>query len=262
MLPDQLAKAPVDMVMSPHYGTVLLANFGILAVVLVWVANDSRKTRDLLPIFIMLGAGVASLQECIYDVLCNVWYAQYGTTPFYRIFNISVPLWMIPAYTWYVGGQGCLMYKNFRRGMTPGQLWRFYLLFWGANLVLEIPALQIGNIYTYYGKQPFEVLGFPVWMAMTNSLMPIILGAVFSALADVLRGPRALLAVAITPLLVGAAEFSGWPMWLALNSGRGYGVSYAAAVLTLGNSLLIAYLAATKFCKPAKATQGASSIQR
>jgi hypothetical protein len=50
-------------------------------------------------------------------------------------------------------------------------------------------------------------------------------------------------------MAVGSAEIaSGWPMWLALNSGDGYRATYFAALLTLGFSLLITYLVSLKFC--------------
>jgi len=255
MLPNQLATPPTDMVMSPHYSLILTVNFVLFAMVLLWVINDSRKSRRVLPLMILLGAMVASLQECLYDVFCNVWYAQYGATPMYRIFNISVPLWMLPAYGWYIGGLGYFMYKKFRDGITAGQVWKLYALFWVANLLLEVPALQIGNIYAYYGNQPFELLGFPVWMAATNSLPPILFGITFSALDDVLRGPRAIFAVAIAPMIVGAGEMAaGWPMFLALNSGVGVNVTRAAALVTLALSLLVTYLATLKFVRPATAT--------
>ena len=39
-----------------------------------------------------------------------------------------------------------------------------------------VNGLVIGNIYTYYGNQPFEVFGFPLWMAATNSLVPVVIG--------------------------------------------------------------------------------------
>jgi hypothetical protein len=252
MLPNQIATPPVDLVMSPHYNIVLAVSFGLLALALAWVLVDCRKTGRLLPLLILIGCAIASLEECLFDVFCNVWWAQYGVKPFYRILNISVPLWMLPAYGWFMGGGGYLMYRKLQAGITPRQLWLFYFSFWAANLALELPALWLGNIYTYYGPQPFQILGFPLWMAATNSLVPICLGFVFYSLDDTLRGPRALLAVAIAPMIVGAAEFTAaWPTWLALNAGVGYGVTRPAALVTFGLSFLVVYLVGLKFCTAA-----------
>ena len=249
MLPNQIPVAPVGMVMSHFYGAILTANIVLAAAVLFWTVRESIKTQRSLPVFIMFGAGIACLLECIFDVNVLVWWAQYGQMPLYRIFNISVPIWMLFAYPWYTGGMGYWAYRAFKNNMTRSTLWKLYFFGWLSNLFLEIPPLQLGHIYTYYGDQPLCILGFPLWMAMTNSLMPILTGALLYSLDDVLKGARSLLILALVPMAVGSAEIaSGWPMWLALNSGDGYRATYFAALLTLGFSLLITYLVSLKFC--------------
>lgn len=250
MLPNQIPPAPVDMVMSPHYDLILGINWVILGLVMFWIVKEARATRSLVPVLILAGAALACLQECIYDPNVLVWWSQYGHTPLYRFFNISVPFWMLLAYPWYIGGQGYWMYRKLQQGMTAPQLWKLYFFAWVANMFLEIPALQIGNIYTYYGDQPFELLGFPVWMAMTNALMPILLAVTVYSLRDVLTGPRALLIVPLVPMTTGASQIiAGWPIWIALNSGHGYAATYPAALLTLGLSLMVVYLVSLKFCR-------------
>ena len=254
MLTNQIPAAPTDMVMSPWYGPILALNFAILTIVLIWIVKESRRHGNFIPVLIVVGAALASLHECIYDVMVLVWYPQYGHTPLYRAFNISVPVWMLAAYPWYIGGMGYWMFKKLNQGMSTQQLWKLYVFAWGANMFLEIPALQIGNIYTYYGNQPFQILGFPLWMAMTNSLMPILLGALVYALRDVLTGGRTLMIIPLVPMATGTAQIvAGWPVWFALNSGAGYGVTHAAALVTLGLSLMVTYLVGAKFCKPATA---------
>jgi hypothetical protein len=232
----------------------------VLAVVMVWIIRDARSSRSLTPVLIMVGAALASLLECIYDVVVLAWWAQYGHVPLYRLFNISVPVWMIAAYPWFIGGQGYWLYKKFKQGATPALLWKMYFFAWFANMFLEIPALQIGNIYAYYGNQPFEIFGFPLWMAMTNSLMPILLAALIYGFDDVLRGARAWMIVPLVPMATGAAQIvAGWPIWLALHSGAGYGVTHAAALVTLGLSLVVTYLVSLKFCRGAQPATFAST---
>ncbi len=249
---NQIPAPPLDMIMpATANNTVAIANYSVLLVVAILMLRDGRRTRSLLPLFCLIGGAASSFMEPIYDVVGNVWYPEHGQTPIFRAFNYSIPLWMLPAYTWYIVGQGYWMYKKFQQGMRPGQLWRFYFLFWLSNLVLEVPALALG-IYVYYGPQPFKVFGFPLWMAMTNSLMPILLGAAFYSLRNIFSGVRAWLAVPIVPMGVGAAQImAGWPTWLALNSGEGPLVTHAAATLSLGLSVTIVYIVSLKFCTPA-----------
>lgn len=261
MLQNQIPSGPVGMVMSPHYNLILLINFIVLAAVMAWIIKEARATRSFTPVLLMIGAGLASMSECIYDVMVLVQWADYGHTPLYRIFNLSVPIWMIAAYPWFIGGMGYWVYKQLKQGMTSAQLWKLYFFAWGANLFLEVPALQLGNIYTYYGNQPFQILGFPLWMAWTNALMPILLGTVVYACENALLGARSVLIIFLVPMATGTAQIAvGWPIWLALNSGAGYGVTHAAALVTLGFSLMIAYLVSFKFCRQTQESRVASRI--
>ncbi len=249
MLETQIPVAPQGMVMSPYYNVIVGINVLVLAGVLLWVFRESRRTGSMIPLLILLGAGAASLQECIFDVMVLVNWADHGHTPLYRMLDRSVPIWMLLAYPWFIGGMGYWMYKRLNDGMTARQLWSLYFFAWAANMFLEIPALQLGNIYSYYGNQPFQILGFPLWMAWTNSLMPILLGSVIYALRDTLTGLRSLLVLALVPMAVGTAQIiAGWPIWLALNSGASYTVTHLAALVTLGLSLIVVYFVSIQFC--------------
>jgi hypothetical protein len=262
MQENQIPPMPTGMMMSEHYDLIFAANVVILAAVLVWIVKDVRRTHSAVPLLIMAGAVLASLLECAFDVMVLVNWADHGHTPMYRLFNRSVPTWMLLAYPWFIGGQGYWMYKKLKEGMTTKQLWTLYFFSWIANMLLEIPALQIGNIYTYYGNQPFQILGFPLWMAWTNSLMPILLGALIYACDDVLKGGRTWLVIPLVPMAVGTAQIAaGWPIWLALNSGGGYAVTHAGALATLALSLIVVYMLQLKFCTAAVVVRtGKSSV--
>lgn len=266
MLPDQIPPAPVDMVMTPHYDLIM----GSSALILLWVVlrafQDLRRSGSAIPLLILSGAALTSLTECVYDVLSAAWWPQYGHTPFYRIFNVSVPIWMLLAYPWYYGGIAVVVYKTIRQGMTRTQLWRLYWLGWLGNFLVEIPALQfpefgLGHVYSYYGDQPFQIFHFPLWMAMTNALVPILMGALVAAFEEFLTGVRSLLTLVLVPMGMAAAQgCAGWPVWLALHSGQGYAVTNAAALVTLGLSLLIAHLVGLKFCVSESTTPRSSTL--
>lgn len=248
-MPNQMPAPPVNMAMSPLYPYILALSIGVFLLALAFAMRDAQRTGRWLPVLVLAGAAIASLQECIYDVAVLVWWAEQDTTPLYRLFNRSVPVWMLFAYPWFIGGMGYWAYRRFQAGMTARQLWSLYFFGWFANLLLEVPALQIGNIYVYYGDQAFRVFGFPIWMAMTNTLMPIFVGAILHALDDVLHGPRTLLTLILVPAATASAEIAaGWPMWLALNSGQGLWVTQIATLVTLGFSMSLAYLVSLKLC--------------
>lgn len=251
MLENQIPVPPLDMVMPPIYSQMLVSNFIVLALLMVWVIKEARRTHSAIPILIMAGATVAILTECLWDHLGAVWYPQYGHTPLYRIFNISVPLWMLAAYPIYLGGLGNYVYKRLGEGMTQSQFWKFYVLAWFANFLLEIPVLQMG-VYVYHGPQPFMLFGFPLWQAMGNSLMPVVIGTVVYVWRELFAGMRGLLILLVIPMAqVIALAGVGWPTMLAINSGRGYEVTYPAAIVTFGLSLLMGYMISSKVCRPA-----------
>ena len=249
MFENQIPPPPVDMVMPPVNDTIATADFVLLAIVAFFVVRETRRTNSMVPIFILLGAALSSMQEPIYDIVGAVWYPHHGAAAYTRAFNVSIPMWLIPGYAWYIGGLGNFMYRKIRDGVTPGKLYLYYFLFWVANFLLEMPGLNL-HIYQYYGEQPFKVLGFPLWMAMTNALMPLMIGALFNSLRDVLVGPTALLTIVIIPMVVGATQIAaGWPTWLALNNGSSSVGTHVAATLSLGLALSIIYLIGKKFCK-------------
>jgi len=246
---NQIPVPPVDMLMPKTANVAVAAiNYTALVIVTVIMLRDGKRTQSWLPFFCMLGGVFSFLMEPIYDIVGSVWYPQYGQTPLFRAFNDSIPAWMLPAYAWYIGGQGYWMYKKFQSGLQVDQLWRFYALFWLSNLVLELPGLNLG-IYQYYGAQPFKLFGFPLWMAMTNSLMPIVLGAAYHSFSDVLKGKAVWLAAPMLPMAIGFSQIAaGWPTWLALNSGKGLLVTDTAATVSLALSICIVYLVSRKFC--------------
>jgi hypothetical protein len=206
--------------------------------------RESIKTKSAIPALILVGATIATLTEAIWDILGNVWYPEIGQTPMYRFFNASVPIWMLAAYPLYLGGLGYAFYKKLISGMATSYIWKFYLVSWVANAVIEIPALQLG-VYEYYGAQPFKVLGFPLWQAMGNSLMPVIIGASIFGFRQFLVGARQLLILPMVPMAQCIALMTiGWPTFVALHSGHGYAWTYPAAMISFGISLLLVALVA------------------
>jgi hypothetical protein len=248
---QQMPTVPVDALMPQTANLVVaLLNYTVLLVVAVLMVRASRRTGSLLPLFCLLGGAVSFLMEPIYDIVGSVWYPADSQLTLFRAFNVAIPAWLLPAYAWYIGGQGYLMFRKFESGINASQLWRFYLLFWLSNLALEVPGLTLG-IYVYYGPQPFKLFGFPLWMAMTNSLMPIVLGATYHSFGDILKGRSVWLAVPMVPMAIGFCQIAaGWPTWLALNSGKGLLVTDAAATVSLLLSMTVVYLVSRKFCLP------------
>jgi hypothetical protein len=238
------------MVMPRANDVIAVACFVLLAAFAVWTLIEVKRTRSAVPMLILIGGMLTAIVEPILDHVGAIWYPQIGSTAVFRAFNISLPIWAIAAYGLYVGALSSLIYRKMSGGMTARQLWIIYFSIWVFSLGLELPGLNFG-IYRYYGDQPFNIFGFPLWWAMTNVTIPVLSAAVLNGYQQLLVGARSVLILALLPMIGAAGEAaSGWPMWLALNSAVGPEVKLVAGFMTLGMSMLIVYLVSLKFCKP------------
>jgi len=256
---EQIPAAPVAMVMPSLANLIIAAlNYTLLLAVVLVMIREAWKTKSPLPLLCLAGGAVSCLMEPIFDVVMCVWYPQYGQVPLFRNFDISVPLWLLPAYAWYISGQGYFMYRQFQGGISAQRLWVFYVLFYFSDLLLEAPGLVL-HIYAYYGAQPLKIFGLPLWMAAANAVMPILLGITYKSLETILRGPAMLIAAPLVPVIIGCAQIStGWPTWFALHSGTGLAWTTLASFITIGLSAMLNYLVVRLFCAPVRAPAAAA----
>ncbi len=247
---NQMPVPPVDMVMPATANTVfIVVSYAAMAIVAVLLALDGVRRKNAIGLFCLIGGAIAFVTEPAWDILACVWYPDKEHSPILRAFNYSIPYWMLPAYALYMGAQGYWMSRQFAAGITAGRLWTLFFVFWVSNALIEVPGINLG-LYTYYGDQPFQLFGFPLWMAMTNSLIPITVGAALYGLRNVLTGWRSLLVIPMLPIIIASGEAAfGWPVWLTLNSGLGFVATHAGALVTLGLSVSAVYLIGITACR-------------
>ena len=233
---------PVDFAMPAMaqaiftYGNVLpLAVIGFLAL------RYARQNKSFIPPLLLVGGLLSMFIEPVVDVLGLCYFPDQGSWRAFRAFNVTIPLFMVPVYAWYVGGQAFLVFRILERGMTASKFVQTWLILILVNGALETPGLLLG-VYTYYGAQPFQVLGFPWWWTFCNALMPMTAAVLTFKLRPYLGGLRCLLVVPIVPMADGLVNGAiGWPTWVALNSGYGYAATYPAAILSFGLACVAVY---------------------
>jgi hypothetical protein len=133
-----------------------------------------------------------------------------------------------------------------------------------TDVIMEVPAIQAGS-YTYYGNQPFVFFKFPLWWAIPNSLMPMIMGGVMFKLEPMLQGAKRLLAIPMLWMIGPAANgLVAAPVWLALHlPGDNTGLSLAAGFISLGMGMLACYGLGLMVAKDSKISFDiTSSVQR
>jgi hypothetical protein len=240
-IPAQPADFPMPQTaqMIFTYGNIVpLLLIGILAF------RYAQRNRTMLPFQLLLGGLICMFIEPVVDVLGLCYFPHQGSWAAFRAFNVTIPLYMVPVYMWFVGGQAFLVYQMLERGMTRSQIFRIWLTLALVNGALETPGLLIG-VYTYYGDQPFQFLGLPWWWTFGNALMPITAAVLVFKLRPYLTGYKSLLIIPLVPMADGLTNGAiGWPTWLALNSGLGYAATYPAAIISFGFAWIATYVLA------------------
>jgi hypothetical protein len=247
-----IPQPPVNFKAASFQDVFSVAQMVVFGVCLLFAVR--RLVRDRSPIFLacLIGGWIAVLWEPIVDVLGQCWLPSRGQHwEAFTLLNRHIPLMMPFVYSWFVGGQGYLFYRIFDRGISRRQLFQLYGLVVLVNIALESPGIA-ANVYTYYGKQPMNLWGFPLWWGIINPLMPMIAGTAIYKLKPLLTTPQLVLAIiAIIPCADGAANaIVGWPVIAALNTDVGYAGTWVASFVTLGLGLSVAWIVSLLVARP------------
>jgi hypothetical protein len=234
MSPIDVPPAMLDLVMPGSQVMFTYAGYGFCVVTLLVVISYSQRRRALLPLALLAGGGTLVLSEPIVDVLGKCWFPEVQQWSAFNALGRSIPQFLVTSYIWYVGGLGVYVFVRLKRGASIREIWLTYLVISLMDFFLEYPVNHMG-MQVYYGRQPFVLLEMPMWFPVVNALMPILSGAAAFALESHLTGAKGLLGVVIPPIAGGAANGGcAWPVWVALNSDVGRGVTCIAALLSLG----------------------------
>lgn len=234
----------------------VLAGVPMVVVFIIALVLCVRK-RDPLLMYCFIGGGLASLFEPVADLLSCLYFPAIGQNTAFETFGRPIPWALVFAYPWYVGGQGYLTYKAFEKGISAGRIWTLWLLFCLSDVLIESPGVLMG-FHVYYGNQPFNFWGFPLWMAAVQSLMPLIAGALLYAMRTRIRsGWKLLAAIPFIPMADGMANAGlALPVWTTLGSDMSLTANYVGGTLSIAMSAVAVWLLATIFghARPAAQT--------
>ncbi|HEY1971451.1 MAG TPA: hypothetical protein VGH89_26085 [Pseudonocardia sp.] len=178
-----------------------------VTVCLVIALRQVRRHREPAMLLCLLGGLAAGLVEPVLDVSTNVWLGSpaQGQWSAFDTLGHPFPLWTLGSYTWYVGGQGFLVYHLLStRGLARGRqvLWLCFGLSIVTDFVLEEPGMALG-VYQYYGPQALKPWHLPLFWLAANSAIPVVLGVVLHRLRPRLTRWKTLLIVPTVPIVAG-----------------------------------------------------------
>lgn len=225
---DQIPRSQAELVVTLIVGAVWLG-------CLVFAIRSGVRRRDPLGLLLMAGGALAVLQEPVVDVLGYVWVRSDLTV--FTTFGRPMPVWAVLAYSIFWGFQPYAWWVLADRGLSrPLFRWMVVACF-AVNLVIEWPILATG-IYTYYGDQPFEILGFPLHWLFVNGVGVIATATVVVANRRWFTGWRVLMVVLVPPVATpGMSLASGLPVFSALHS------SFDSLLVTSAGALMSATIA-------------------
>jgi hypothetical protein len=214
-------------------------------------------------LYCILGGALAATFEPIVDVLGLVYLKENNALGTFTVLDRTMPLYICFVYPWYVGGLGYGVYRVFQRGITTRGLFAMWAIIGVVDVALESPGIVL-NTYLYYGKQPFDIWGFPLWWGFVNPVMPMLAGALIYKVKPHLRGWQLALIIAFIPMADGVANAAaGFPMWIALNqTDVSYVWTYLAGFITLGLSLLCVWLISLAVARPADDLPDETSLDK
>jgi hypothetical protein len=216
----------------------------------VFAVKHLLTGRGPLLAYCLIGGGVACLFEPIVDTLGLCYIREGAAVTTFSSMGRDFPIFINFVYIWYVGGLAYIAYRIYSTGITRKGLFQLYLIDVFINIWLESPGVLMGA-YEYYGPQPLNFWGLPLWWVCVNPIMPMTAGALIYRLKPHLPGFRLALVIAFIPMADGIANgATAWPMWTALNLDAPLVVSYLAWLVTLGLALTAVWILSFVVARP------------
>lgn len=211
---------PAGYVMDPTGQALFTAILAVpcAATILFALWHLVRRRQPLYLVFLVAG-GLSVFAEPVVDVLGNCLFPIQGQWTAFETMGRPIPWLVVFAYPWFIGGQGYAAYRILQARVRPSTLWKY----WAATMivdaiVIQTPGLSMG-IHLYYGRQPLDVLGLPLWWLPVDSAAPLVMGLIFYRLLPHLPGRRVLALIPLTSFCYGFTHAAlSWPVWSTLQS--------------------------------------------
>lgn len=250
---------PVDLM--PIHGAEWFFNIGE-AIILLAVALYAVIRRKPLLLVILLGTAAAGFVEPLDDTASRLWFSVHMSVPF-TIYGRTWAVFFPLGYAIYYGLGSWVVYKVMCRGGSRNALLLLAIAGGLFDTAVEYPWLST-KLYKYYGPQPFDLFGFPLYWAFINTAYLFVVGYAFFLLRDWLRGTKALAGFFIPIVSIGIIYGLAWPTWIAMNvQGPPIAAMWIASAVTMALSAVVIWLissAAAKYGSPLRLHVAASEI--
>jgi hypothetical protein len=265
MLLAAIPQPPIQEAMPKTAEWLFTAALALMTgIALVIAARQLVARKDPLLLYCVVGGALGALFEPIVDVLGQCFLKEHGAIGTYTYLGRTIPLYLLFAYPWYNGGLAYLYYRLMQRGVSTRTLFLLWAATGVADVLEETPGI-LAHTYLYYGKQPFDFWGFPLWWAFVNPLMPLLAGALIYRLGRRLQNARARVGVILLIPMAGwiANAATATPTWITLNLTQpSYVWTYLGGLTTLALALYSVWIISCAVARPAEELAGETALQQ
>lgn len=248
---------PRDAVMPETVQTVLIVLMAVAAAAAIlylgWLAIE---TRDPVPVYLLIGSGLAIVYEGLGDSLVLAFYPEVGQETWIHVFGRDIPLFTGLLYFWYMCPFVILFGRAAEEGFTTQRWWTLVASSWLFVTLFEIGWMALDNPWLYYGDQAMVVLDLPMHVPFTYTTFLVALGAGIYGLVR-FTAPKFhwLVIPAVPVLLAGSHAAASLPAATALYSTDKDGLILTGSILSILLSVLIWWTVSMLFIRPRRGTR-------
>jgi hypothetical protein len=262
---DSDIPVPSDVPMPQTAQAVLIAAMTVMALLsLGYAIYASVRRRDLVHVWLILGAGLAIPYEALGDNLVHVYYTERGQIGWVTTFGHSIPAFIGLLYFWYLPIYGYLMIRRADTGVSARRFWLEWSGFLSFAIFFEMLVTSVGGpTWIYYGPQAFKLGDVSVLTPFTYVSFMVAIAGAFCVLVRLLpRGRQWLIVPAVPMVMAGSHAMTSLPLAVALHSGS-TNTAYIAigAIATALFAVVLAYVVSLAVRKPWAGPVEASSAR-
>jgi hypothetical protein len=214
-----------------HY-TIIIA--GVIATIFVAVALwRALRHSDPILLFALIGGLLAMVLEPICNVLGLAYHPEIGQVAAFEALGRKMPLHILLIYPWYFGTYIWLLFRYLDRGMGRSGFWKVFGASAALAFFIEIVPVHVG-LWTYYGPQPFQISGMPLWWYVVNPTGVIGAASISYLAVGKLSGWQRWPIIVLVPIgAVAVHTGAAAPLYLGLNSSATAGQNIIPGLLTI-----------------------------
>lgn len=242
---------------NPTINLIFTAGSGLAVLAgLVMAVRYYRREGTVAGFTCLAGGAVASLFEPLTAANGFVYYPRQEQITLFAAYDVKIPLFLTLSYTAEIGLGAMAVWRLLLGGGGPRAITKVWLIVALGDVILETPALLL-HVFYYYGPQPLDLWGMPMYWAVLDGALGILPGVVIYLCGEgghdwARKAWHQLVIVALFPSSVAFFYVgAGWPIWTLMHTDLPEPWIWAGSLVTVALTyLFVRVLAAVSTLPP------------